>query len=99
MLCDHGSEHLNIYKRDWEIAVGAHLTINPLVTVDETGNVDFNVSWETGPEVARAVQSTAKAIALGIAISQIDGPLPFADVVGLAVASAIAVRSWWDVFN
>ena len=98
-LSNHGSEILNIYKRDWELAVGAHLSLNPSVSVDSDGNVDFTVTYETPVEVARAITTTAKAVALGIAISQIDGPLPFADVAGLAIASVIAARAWWDVFN
>ena len=73
--------------------------MNPSVKVDTDGNVEFNVQYETGPEIASAVTKTMRAVGLGIAISQIDGPLPFADVVGFSIASVLAVRAWWDVFN
>lgn len=38
--------------------------------------------------------ATAEAIAKGYAISKIDGPLPFADAVGLVYATFDAASAW-----
>ena len=43
-----------------------------------------------------AVKKTARAVALGVAISQLDGPAPVADVIGLAVATTLSVVAWHD---
>jgi hypothetical protein len=41
-----------------------------------------------------AVAKTGRAVALGVALAAMDGPLPIMDVAGFAVATALTVRAW-----
>lgn len=43
--------------------------------------------------------ATGEAIAKGYAISKIDGPLPFLDVVGVGYAVFDAGQAWYDYFT
>ena len=89
---------MNQYKHEWMINAGVlHLT--PYVKTNEDNTVDFGVTWETTQELSDAVHKTMRAIALGVAISQIDGPLPVADVVGVAFAVGHAAMAWWEFFD
>lgn len=49
-------------------------------------------------ELATAVNKTARAAMVGIAISAIDGPLPVMDAVGFGVAVTMATLAWVDYF-
>lgn len=76
------------------------LHITPSVQYNsETQGLDVGVSWETSKEIADAIIKTRDAIAMGFAISQIDGPLPLADVVGFAFAVKSTVSAWWEFFD
>ena len=76
------------------------LHITPSVQYNpSTQSVDVGVAWETSKEIADAMIKTRDAIAAGFAISQIDGPLPIADVVGFAFAVKSTVSAWWEVFD
>jgi len=90
---------MNEYKREWMINAGLiHFT--PYVKHNsEDNSIDIGVELNTMSEAADAVAKTGMAIARGVAISQIDGPLPFADVVGLGVAVIGAGIAWWDFFD
>ena len=90
---------MNEFKHHWMIQAGI-LHVTPQVRYDQqTNSLDVGVSWELASEVADAVYKTRDAIAMGIAISQLDGPLPFADVVGFAFAVKSTVSAWWEVFD
>tara|TARA_B100001778_G_scaffold267743_1_gene229038 strand:- start:347 stop:664 length:318 start_codon:yes stop_codon:yes gene_type:complete len=47
-------------------------------------------------ELGTAVRATRTAVSLGIAIGAMDGPLPFADILGFGVAAAGTVYAWYD---
>lgn len=82
---------MNEYKLAWMQHANIHYDNSKPAVDDRTQNgIPDNV------KLGMAVRHTARAVALGIAISQIDGPLPFADVVGLTVASMLTVRAWHD---
>ena len=89
---------MNEYKREWMIHAGM-IEFTPHVKVKEDDSIEFGVSLNTANEMADAMLKTGRAIAAGIAISQIDGPLPIADVVGLGVAVIGAAIAWYDFFN
>ena len=90
---------MNQFKHDWMIQSGM-LHITPHVKYNSEDNtIDVGVSWETASELATAISKTRDAIAMGVAISQIDGPLPIADVVGFAFAIKSTVDAWWEVFD
>ena len=96
---NHESDTMNEYKREWMFHAGMiHFT--PHVKVNtEDNSIDVGVQLNTAEEAAQAVAKTGLAIARGVAISQIDGPLPFADVVGLGMAIIGAGIAWWDFFD
>ena len=50
-------------------------------------------------KLAKAINRTTKAAIVGIGLSAIDGPLPLMDVVGLGVASTMAIIAWHDYFS
>lgn len=89
---------INEYKREWMIHAGM-LHFTPHVKVKEDNTIEVGITLNTAEEAAQAMAKTGLAIARGIAISQIDGPLPFADVVGLGVAVIGAGIAWWDFFD
>ena len=98
VLKNHVSDNMNEFKREWMIHAGM-LYFTPHVKVKEDNSVEIGVSVNTAEEAAAAIAKTGLAIARGVAISQIDGPLPFADVVGLGVAVVGAGLAWWDFFD
>lgn len=89
---------MNQYKRDWLQSIGMNLTpyVKPSSSDD---SITIGIEYETSVELGQAMRNTGRAIALGIAISQIDGPLPVADVIGLTVAVAMTIRSWAGYFS
>lgn len=90
---------MNDFKHEWMIQAGL-LHITPSVQYNsQTNSIDVNVGWETPKEIANAITKTRDALAMGIAISQLDGPLPIADVVGFAFAVKSTVDAWWEVFD
>ena len=50
-------------------------------------------------KLAKAINRTTKAALVGITLSAMDGPLPVMDVVGLGVASGMAIIAWHDYFS
>ena len=50
-------------------------------------------------KLAKAINRTTKAAIVGIGLSAIDGPLPIMDVVGLGVATGMAIIAWHDYFS
>jgi hypothetical protein len=99
VLKNHESDNMNEFKREWMIHAGM-LHFTPHVKVNtENNTVNVGVQLNTAEEAAEAIVKTGIAIAKGAAISQIDGPLPFADVVGLGIAVIGAGIAWWDFFD
>ena len=68
---------------------------NIKVTTDQNGNLQFEQSMA----LRDATQKTARAVAAGIALSAIDGPLPFMDVVGFGVATTMTGLAWYEFFT
>ena len=68
---------------------------NIKVTTDQNGNIQF----EQSVALSDATQKTARAIASGVALSAIDGPLPFMDVVGFGVTTTLAALAWYEFFT
>jgi ribonuclease PH len=50
-------------------------------------------------KLAKALNRTAKAALVGATIAAMDGPIPVMDVVGLGVASGMAIIAWHDYFS
>jgi hypothetical protein len=85
---------MNTYKLEWmEHAQLLHENIK--ITTDQNGNIQF----EQSVALRDATQKTARAIASGVALSAIDGPLPFMDVVGFGVTTTLAALAWYEFFT
>lgn len=50
-------------------------------------------------KLGMAVSKTVRAAVVAYAISQIDGPLPVADVLALGYLTTSASLTWWDYFS
>ena len=85
---------MNSYKEAWM----AHANMLPIyqrqhhVALEKKG-------LPSELKLASAVGKTARAAAIAVAISQIDGPLPVADVLAAAYFTASAVDAWHDYFS
>ena len=72
--------------------------LHPQIKV--TSNSDGSASITViDAELVSASKKTARAIASGVALASIDGPLPVMDVVGFGVAVTGAALAWYDYFN
>ena len=90
----NGLNKMNKYKLEWmEHAQLLHDNIK--VSTDSNGNLQF----EQSVALQDATMKTARAVASGIALSAIDGPLPFMDVVGFGVATTMAGLAWYEFFT
>ena len=90
----NGLNKMNAYKLEWmEHAQLLHDNIK--VSTDQNGNIQF----EQSVALRDATQKTARAVASGIALSAIDGPLPFMDVVGFGVTTTLAALAWYEFFT
>ena len=67
--------------------------IPPLVNYQGKSSVQHDI------EFVMAVGKTGRAVALGIALASIDGPLPIMDVAGFVVATALSLRAWHEYFS
>lgn len=89
----HNGETLNKYKMAWQ--THADSIIPPITkSVD-----DSSTSKTDSVKLGSAIGKTARAAAIAIAMSQADGPLPFADVVAFAYFSVSAATTWHDYFS
>jgi hypothetical protein len=82
---------MNEYKLAWMHHCNIHYDNSKPAVDDRTQN-----SIPDSLQLGLAVKKTARAVALGIAISQLDGPAPVADVLGVAVATTLSVKAWHD---
>ena len=90
----NGLNKMNIHKLEWmEHAQLLHDNIK--VTTDSNGNLRFEQSMA----LRDATQKTGRAVAAGVALAAIDGPLPFMDVVGFGVTTTLAAMAWYDFFT
>jgi hypothetical protein len=85
---------MNQYKAAW---INHANMIRPqnrmIVKSSPTKSVSDNVT------LGRAIGKTARAAAIAVTLSQVDGPLPFADVVALSYFSVSAAATWYDYFS
>ena len=84
---------MNPYKEAWMVHAGKihpHRKQQPVVK---------NKQLPDNVKLASAVTKTARAAAIAFAISKVDGPLPFADVVALTYFSTSAAITWHDYFS
>ena len=65
------------------------------VTTNSDGSINLSIS----ADLVSASKKTARAVASGVALASIDGPLPVMDVVGFGVAVTGAALAWYDYFN
>ena len=85
---------MNQYKQTWMLNSGLiHNQSQPAVR-DSTGN-----SVPDSIKLGSAIGKTARAAAIAVALSQVDGPLPFADVAAFAYFSVSAATTWYDYFS
>ena len=88
---------MNQYKEEW-------LRHSLLHQVHQISKPDRDpehqhMSTQDAGELGVAMAKTGRALFLGAMISQIDGPLPVMDVIGLAIASSMAGIAWIDYFS
>ena len=90
----NGLNKMNMYKLEWmEHAQLLHDNIK--VTTDSNGNIRFEQSMA----FRDATQKTGRAVAAGVALAAIDGPLPFMDVLGFGVTTTLAAIAWYEFFT
>jgi len=90
----NGLNEMNTHKLEWmEHAQLLHDNIK--VTTDSNGNLRFEQSMA----LRDATQKTGRAVAAGVALAAIDGPLPFMDVVGFGVTTTLAAIAWYEFFT
>lgn len=81
----------------WEWLHNANMIFPTMLTSDSDD--DARQFTEDSLALATAIEKTRRAIQLGIALAAIDGPLPFMDVVGFGVTSALAGYAWYEYFS
>ena len=91
---------MNKYKEAW--MEHAFALIPKRIRLNTQTN-ELEMAWDMDAsemvELHQAGMKTARAIATGVAISAIDGPLPIMDVVGFGVATGMAIHAWYDYFS
>ena len=88
----NGLNEMNTYKRQW--MEHAQLLHEITVVTSTNGQVEYSTT-----KLETASRRTARAVASGIALSAIDGPLPVMDVVGFGVTTTLAALAWYDYFS
>tara|TARA_Y100001937_G_scaffold26293_1_gene37784 strand:+ start:191 stop:436 length:246 start_codon:yes stop_codon:yes gene_type:complete len=73
-----------------------HVTESLIETLDDSG---MNTQIDVFKEIMNPLEQTRNAVAYGVAISQMDGPLPIMDIVGATIAVYQAAKAWWDFFD
>lgn len=63
----------------------------------QTNQVEM--AWDVDPKTANALFSTGTAVATGVTLAAMDGPLPIMDVVGFTVATGMAIQAWYEYFS
>lgn len=85
---------MNEYKLAWMQHCNIHHDNSKPAVDDRTQNViPDNI------KLGMAVTKTVRAAAVAYAISQVDGPLPVADVLAAAYFTTSAVMTWHEYFT
>ena len=90
---------MNIYKEEWLLHINM---LKPVQTFSDAyrNELERQEQLDNADQLAQALIKTGRAVAAGVAISAIDGPLPVMDVIGLTVAVGGAGVAWLDyLFN
>ena len=85
---------MNQYKEEW---MANSQLLHPHLKV--TTNTDGSINLSIDADLVLASKKTARAVASGVALASMDGPLPVMDVVGFGVAVTGAALAWYDYFN
>ena len=83
---------MNPYKQAWMIHAGMIYPKQRNHVRAKKQGLPSNV------KLGSAIGKTARAGAIAIALSQIDGPLPVADVLALTYFTTSATLTWMDYF-
>jgi len=86
-------KHSNPAKYNWMVAAGL-IVAAPVLT-----HVVKKNSSKKQTQLSLALGKTARAGATAFYISQLDGPLPIADVLALTYFTASAGLSWFEFFD
>ena len=85
---------MNQYKLAWmQHANILHDNSKPAVNDSTNNDLPDNI------KLGSAIGKTARAAAIAIALSQVDGPLPVADVLALTYFTASATLTWMEYFS
>lgn len=90
----NGLTNMNEYKEEWMMNSSL---LHPHVKVSTRSDGSINLSIDV--ELVSASKKTARAVASGVALASMDGPLPIMDVVGFGVAVTGAALAWYDYFK
>lgn len=88
----NGLNKMNTYKLEWMEHAQLFHEIPAVILIDD--QVEYGTT-----KLETASRRTARAVASGIALSAIDGPLPVMDVVGFGVTTTLAALAWYDYFS
>jgi hypothetical protein len=85
---------MNQYKEAWMLNCNImHEPSKPAIRDSTKNDIPDNI------KLASAVTKTARAAAIAVAISQVDGPLPVADALAAAYFTTSAALTWHDYFS
>jgi hypothetical protein len=85
---------MNPYKEAWMMNCNIiYDNMKPAIKDSTQNDIPDNI------KLASAVTKTARAAAIAVAISQVDGPLPVADVLAAVYLSTSAALTWYDYFS
>jgi len=85
---------MNSYKEAWMMNCNImHEGSKPAIRDSTKNDIPDNI------KLASAIAKTARAAAIAVAISQVDGPLPVADVIAAVYFTTSAALTWHDYFS
>tara|TARA_B100000508_G_C11281794_1_gene190906 strand:- start:173 stop:430 length:258 start_codon:yes stop_codon:yes gene_type:complete len=77
-----------------------HATESLIETLDDSGmNSQPEMVKNISKNLMEPFEKTRNAVSYGVAISQMDGPLPIMDIIGASIAVYQAAKAWWDYFD
>ena len=91
---------MNQYKEQW--MQHAYALVPKRIKINAQTN-ELEMAWDIDAgemvELHQAGMKTARAVATGMALAALDGPLPIMDVVGFGVATGMAIHAWYEYFS
>ena len=85
---------MNPYKEAWMMNCNIiHDQTKPDIKDSSQNDIPDNI------KLASAIAKTARAAAIAVAISQVDGPLPVADGLAAVYFTTSAALTWHDYFS